>query len=119
MRLNESSTMLHIFTYFDKTIMKEEADGGGARSRRVAVASSGDGGHDLVELGAGLGIEIEGEVVVHRRSPPGGVGIGDKPMQCGNKRRDEKEKEAEEGEMRRGLHWSKRAEEDKCREGGW
>jgi hypothetical protein len=47
------------FTYFDEAIMEEEANGGGTSSRVVAVSGCCNRGNNLINLGAGVRVEIQ------------------------------------------------------------
>lgn len=60
-----------MITYFDKAVVEEEADGGGARRRALAVARGGDGRDDVLHVRARRAVEVRRERVADgRRSLP-------------------------------------------------
>lgn len=73
--------------YFDETVVEEEADGGGAGDGGLLEPRGRDGGHELVELRARLGVEIDGELMTDR----GFGAFGD-----ADERRDDIEAEGED-----------------------
>ena len=58
-------------SYLNEAVMEKEANGGGPRDRRLPEPQPGDRRHELVELRAGLGIVVGGELSV---ASGGGLG---------------------------------------------
>lgn len=61
-------------TYFDEAVVVEEAEHGGAGGGVVAEPRRGDVADDLVDGRARLGVEVQRQLVPHRRAPVSSAG---------------------------------------------